>query len=351
MRAVVVLGSSLCLALTLAATTGCRSGGSDSSGGAGGGSGGSTSKSTGTGSSSGGAGGGAVVCEGADHTIQEVTSGTVGPGTHATLRGVVAMSRKWLVSGSTHCLWGVFVSAPGLSETGPNTGVLAISYGTDPVVPTGGTKAYCPKLGTDPTGDKIPDDVKPGDVLDITGSTSYFPTTFDKCGPSAMPPSPANTVSMRQFTTVCSVTKTGTAPVPKAHVLTASEIAGITSTSDTAFHDQWGGVKVAIENTGVVPTTDSPPAVVGQYGIITLAQGNIPVGDKMYYKAYNTTDVCAQGPTFVDTSTTFTHLEGFHYLDFCAWGLQINDKCADFAPPSPDCAKPPGGMPPITSCP
>lgn len=344
MRAVVVLGSSLSVALVLAMSTGCRGGSTDAAGGSGGDSNTTTSKSTGTGT--GGSGGAQAVCDGADHTIQEVTSGTVGQGTHVTVRSVVAMSRKWLVSGSTHCLWGVFVSAPGLTETGPNTGLLAISYGTDPVVPMGGTKAFCPKLGTDVTGDKIPDDVKPGDVLDITGTTSYFPTMF-KCDATKMPPDPQNQVAMRQLTGVCAVTKTGTAPIPKAHVLTQAEYAGMTSTTDTAFHDQWGGVKVAVANTGIVKTADMPPAVVGKFGIITLAQGNIPVGDKMYYRAYNT-DTCSQGPTFVDVNVMFTKVEGFHYLDFCQWGMQVNDKCADFAPGSPDCAK---ANPPITSCP
>ena len=171
MRPVIVYGSSLALVLGLAPSIGCGRG-SDSSGGAGGT--GSATKATGTGSNGTGQGGGAV-CDGEVHTVQEVSSGTVGKGTHVSLKGVVAMSHKFLVSGSTHCLWGVFVSAPGISETAANSGAFAISYGTDPVIPPGGNKAYCPKLGED-AGDKIPNDTKPGDVLDITGQTDYFPS-------------------------------------------------------------------------------------------------------------------------------------------------------------------------------
>ncbi len=347
MRPVTVLGSSLSLALVFAgasASIGCRAGGSDSSGGAGG-TGSSTTKATGTGSTGTGQGGG-FVCEGDEHTIQELSSGTIGKGTHVTLKSVVAMSRKFLVSGSTHCLWGVFVSAPGLSETGPNTGALALSYGTDPVVPAGGTKAFCPKIG-EVAGDKIPNDTEPGDVLDVTGQTDYFPSMPMCNAMPNQPPPPQNTVPMRQMTTVCNMVKTGTAPVPKAHVLTASEITSITSTTDAAFHDAWGGVKVSVTNTGIVPTADNPPAVVGQYGIMTLAKGSIPVGDKVYYAAY-LNDTCHIGPQYVDVAINFSRVEAFHYLDFCSWGLQLADKCADISPASPDCAK---AMPPVTSCP
>jgi hypothetical protein len=343
MRALVVLGSSL-VALVLAASTGCRNGGSDDSSGGSGGSGGSTSKGTGT--ATGGAGGQAAMCDGEAHTVQEVTTGTVGKGTHVTLSGVVVMSRKFLASSSTHCLWGVFVSAPGLTETGPNTGVMVLAYGTDPVVPSGGTKAYCPKLGMEPTGDSIPDDIKPGDVIELTGTTDYFPT-MPKCDPAMG--NPLNMVPMRQISATCKVTKTGTAPLPKIHVLTASEIASVSSTTDTAFHDQWGGVKVAVENSGVVPTMDSPPAVIDSHGNYVLTSGNISVGDKLFYKAWDTSTVCSAGPTYVDTKTVFTHVEGFHYLNFCTWSIQPNDKCADVVPPSPDCL--PKNGPPITSCP
>jgi len=167
------------------------------------------------------------------HTVQEVTNGTLGSKTDATLKGVVAMSKKFLVSSKTSCLWGVFVSAPGLTETAENTGLLALSYGTPPVIPPGGgTTAYCPEQDASPpapAGDSFPDDVKPGDVLDLVGTTASFPTTFN-----CMAPDPANTVPMRQFSSVCSVTRTGTAPLPKAHVLSAAEIASLTSTSDSA---------------------------------------------------------------------------------------------------------------------
>jgi hypothetical protein len=138
------------------------------------------------------------------------------------------------------------------------------------------------------------------------------------------------------------VTKTGTAPVPAAHVMTGADLASLTSTTDSAFHDTWGGVKVRVENAAVQPQGG---AVVGMYGIINVAPG-IPFGDKLYYRGYSDSP-CHAGPVYSDPTMTFASIEGFHYLDFCSWGLAIADKCADLDPSSEDCA---AASPPITSC-
>jgi len=283
-----------------------------------------------------GGSGGQLGCDGPEATIQDITSGTIVPNTKVTLKGVVAMSEKWNVSHGSSCIWGVFVSAPGLSETAPNTGVLALSYGTPPAIPPGGTKALCPKQ-TDPTGDQIPPEVKPGDILDLVGVTAYFPAPGQI---TCMAGEPQNTVPMRQFGQVCSAKITGSGPVPASHVLTGADLTSLTSISDKAFHDQWGGVKVRVENAAVIPS-GSPPAVVGAFGVITVQPG-IPFGDKMYYRGYGTS-ICHAGPVYTDTGMTFNAVEGFHYLDFCEWGLAVADKCADLEPPSTDCGA-------VTSC-
>ncbi len=182
-----VIGSVLLLA--------CRQSAKDSAAGA---SGGTTSASSGattvSGASTSGTGG--QMCAGDEHTVQDVTSGMVGTGTPVTLKGVVAMSNKFLVSGSTACLWGVFVSAPGITETAENTGLLILSYGTPPMVPAGGSKAFCPEQGQSPDlvdGDQIPNDVKAGDVLDVIGTPAQFPATFTTC---VAPSNPVNSIPM-----------------------------------------------------------------------------------------------------------------------------------------------------------
>lgn len=327
-------GALAALTLFAAPLTGCR-GDDTSSGGSSSSSGGSTSQSgggtnTGGNGQGGGAGGAVAGCEGPVHTIQDVTTGAVGPGTKIAVNGVVAMSHKFLVSHSKttdSCLWGVFVSAPGLTETEANSGIIALSYGFKATIPEGGTEAFCPRLGQDPAGDKFPDNVKPGDVLDLVGTVSRFPDP-----PNCTAPNPANQVGMLQLNSVCQANVTGTAAVPAAHVLTSDEATKISSLTDEAFHDQWGGVLVRTENVGVTPEAG---AVVGMYGNIHLTNG-IEVGDKIYYRGYSN-NICHDGPIFSDTAVMFDYVEGFHYLNFCDWSIQPNDKCSDFSPQSEDC--------------
>jgi hypothetical protein len=275
-------------------------------------------------------------------TVQQITEGTVGPGTVVRLEGVVAMSQQFLVSRNSttnSCLWGVFVSAPGLATTAANTGLLVTSYGVLATVPDGGTSAYCPVRSVDPTGSAIPDDVQPGDVLDVIGEADYF--LLDNC---ATEPG-GTTVPQRQLSQVCSVVVTGTVAVPAPAVVPPADVARLAAQTDTAFHDQWGGVKVRLTGVGAdvpaSPTTCTMGgnSVVGNYGIITLASSSIPVSPKLYYVGYLRSEPCHAYPEFctAGASYSWTAIDGFHYLDFCTWGLAPNDKCAEFDPRSADC--------------
>ncbi len=326
-----VISTSL-FALTFAVsafTTACRDD-ADGAGGSGNGSSGGENSGAGDTGGSGGGGGEVAGCEGPEATIQEITTGQFGPGSKVSVNGVVAMSHKFLVSKSSttdNCLWGVFVSAPGLTETAENTGMLILSYGFKASIPEGGDQSYCPRLGQDPAGDQIPDNTQPGDVLDLVGTVSRFPDD-----PMCTSPNPPNQVGMLQLGSVCKAELVGTATPPAPVVLSGADIDGLSSTTDQAFHDKWGGVKVRLENVGVEP---SGGAVVGMYGVITLSNG-VEVGDKIYYRGYSN-NVCHEGPVFSDTSVMFDYVDGFHYLAFCSWGIQSNDKCADFSPQSEDC--------------
>jgi hypothetical protein len=319
------------------------SGGSGaSSSSANGGEGGSSSTSTS--SNNGGAGGGTgggTSCDAPERTIAEITTGAVGPDVVVNLNGVVAMSTKFLIfDDDDTCLWGMFVSAPGLTETAPNTGLLIVSYGDNPVS-DGNGNFFCPKLGERPTGGTIPDNVLPGDVLDINGKTAYYkPST---CGQNPG----ESTVSQYQISSnllACPITKTGTAAVPTPATLSAADAALLASPTDKAFHDKWGGVKVRIENVTAEPhdancgMMDMPPCIVNQYGEMALSNGLI-VKDKLYYRGYlKDVNFCHDGPIYSsDTAVTFASIEGFSRQDYCTWLLDPADKCADLDPPSEDC--------------
>jgi hypothetical protein len=329
---------------------GCRSDGTSSSantGGAGG-SGVSTSTSTSKSSSassnssssnsSSGSASSSSSGGGVDTTITDITTGKVGPGVKVKLTGVVAMSQKFLVSkgGTGSCLWGVFVSEPNLAETKENTGTLVLSYGNMAAIPEGGSTSFCPRLGVTPPdaiGDLIPDDIGPGDVLDVAGETAKFILPN-----SCILPTDAK-VGQYQVakTTTIMRTKTG-GPVPTPHVLTDPELVQLASPTDQAFHDKWGGVKVRIQNVTSVPqTVMGMPSLTNQYGEMFMAGSNLQVGDKLYYRGYlKATDFCHNSPIYPSPTTMFTSIDGFSYLDFCTWSLTPNNKCSDLSPPSPD---------------
>lgn len=292
-----------------------------------------TSSSSGTSSSSSGTGGAPQTV-----TIQDITKGTIGPKIPVEVKGVVAMSHKFLVSQSKStgsCLWGVFISAPGLTETAPNSGILALSYGTPATIPDGGDKAFCPVIQKgDPAGDGFPDDVKPGDVLDIQGKTDSF--IQSACGTQPGD----STVPQVQLANVIKATKTGTAAVPASHMLTTMELVDAAGQTSSAFYKQWGGVKVRTGGTPEVVTPDGgAPTIVGDFGRITLKEAGLIVGDKVYYQGLlnSLMDPCHSAPKYADNNVTFTKVDGFIYLDFCTWGLQPENRCVDLAPPSDDC--------------
>ncbi len=301
---------------------------------------GATSATSGKGSTSAATTGAGGSSSALDVTIPEITDPTnpgYVTGVQVKLTGVVAMSIKFLVSKSSTsgaCLWGVFVSTGGLQTTGPNTGLLVVNDGATATTSGDAGKAYCPVYQAGmKAGDLFPDDTAPGDVFDIVGETgSYVPST---CGaPDAGPPDNSN-VPQYQLSKLSKVTRTKQGgPVPTPAVITAAEAMAIAGGTDKTTLDQWGGVKVTVENVSAVLQGG---ATFDAYGHLLLDDG-IQVGDKLYYVGYvKTTDVCYAGPTFPSTIPSFTSVSGFVYLDFCTWGLDPADKCHDFAPPSDDC--------------
>lgn len=275
--------------------------------------------------------------------IQDLTNGTVGEATQVAVLGAVAMSPPFLLQRSVTtgtCLWAVFVSAPALSETAPGTGILVTSYGDNATIPPGGSTAFCPVRGMTPTGSLIPDDLVPGDVLDIVGEVrTFLPTT---CGSTPG----AATTGTRLLGNTCSIERRGTATPPAPHVLSAAEAAQLAQQSDDAFHRLWDGVLVRVEN-----VTASPPAspaacgrgesVVDALGAIVLDGSGARIGDRVFYDGFLSAsgDTCHAVPRYCGNGPqSFTAIEGFVALDFCTWSIWPADRCADYAPGSDDCS-------------
>lgn len=298
-----------------------------------------TSQTTNTGGGGGGTGGSISATA---VTIQQITDpsapGHVGLKTPVQIKGAVAMTTKFLVSksGSGNCLWGVFLSSPNLTETAPNTGILAVSYGTPAQVSDGGTTAFCPVIqANQPAGDSFPDDVKPGDVLDVTGvADSFIPS---QCSGADAGPG-ASTVAGFQLSKVTAVTRTGTAPLPKTHVLTSADVDKLAAGTDATWLNQWGNVKVEVDD---VTVENQLGQLTDNYGhmLLQLGANGLEVGDKLYYVGYvKGSDACYSGPYYTTVPPfQLSSVSGFVYLDFCNWSLAPASKCHDLVPPSADC--------------
>lgn len=303
---------------------------SGSGGGGNGGGGGASSSvvsSSGASSSGGGSGGGLQ-----STTIQEITNGTLGPGSMVTVTGVVVMSHKFLVSKSNSgsCLWGALISDPNVSTTAKNTGLMIISYGSPAMIPPGGNTALCPVLGGSvPVGDALPDDLTPGDVLDLSGETSAF-------APSACMAGTAKQIQLRVDPGHAVRTGVGHA-LPAPYVMSSAEVAeyaGQVSVTPN-FHRDWGGVFVRVQDETYVP----PPDPFCQ---MFMEGNNLLVTAKLFYQGSvpNLMDMCLSCPVYSSPAVTFTRIDGFLLLDFCTWALAPTDRCQHFLPPSDDC--PPG---------
>jgi hypothetical protein len=309
-----------------AATSSGTTSGTTSNGGAGGGS--TTTSGTTTSSST-----TTAACDGAAHTIEELTNGTVGPKIKVKVTDVVATSRKFLVSGSKKvdgtCLWGVYVSAPGLTTAKANSGMLALGYGTKASMADGAIEASCPTLQSGLAGDLLPDDVKPGDVLTLVGETDAF--ILNSCGEKPG----ESTIAQKQLAKLCSATRTGTAAVPAPAVLVATDITKLGAQTDKAFYDKWSGVRVRLEGvTAVDQGQPGKPQTTDMYGNVVLEGSNVMVGDKLYY-VKGSQNFCERGPKF--SSLDFDAIQGLVTLDYCTWKLQPTSKCKDFEPPSNGC--------------
>jgi len=325
---------------TTVSSSSSSSGNAGGAGGAGGGSGGS-------------GGGGGPTCGGPVTKIEQITNekapDAVGKGLPVTVQGAVVMSQKFLVSKSSSgtCLYGVFVSSPGLTETQPYSGIMVVARGANAVIPPNGNTAFCGKISNrfadDPLpGDVIPDDIKPGDIVNVSGTADSF--LLNACANEMN----GSKVPQKQISFTCAFEKTGSTTPPAPHAFTMPEdIAKLGSPTDAAFHDMWGGVKVRIGN--VIPVGQPDPGggsgmvVVGDFGIIQvtdagmMAGTNLEVGDKLYYRGYDK-QTCFTGPMFSNLMVNWTSIDAISYMNYCTWGLQPNNKCADFNPASEDCS-------------
>lgn len=264
-----------------------------------------------------------------ESTVYDVAKGTATQGVQTQLNGVIAMSKKFLVSGGTSsgqsCTWGLYVSAPGISTTAPYSGLLIVSKGNN--VPSGASQ--CPTLASGGSGSSIPDDTKPGDVLSVGGAPASF--LMSTCGGNFGD----TTIPQRQLGQVNCVVKTGTATYPTAATLSSSQVYQLASQNDAEFYNAWSSVLVVLKDVTAYNQSAVGTDPVGAYGNMHLDPSGAIVGDKIYY-VKNSSSTCEQAPVF--TGLNFSKILGFVTLDYCQWTLQARTRCSSYSPASEDCA-------------
>jgi len=241
--------------------------------------------------------------EGKIAEFRNSTPAKVIPNDGVKLNGVVVTSIKWRTRNPSasfkSCLYSIFVADPNATFT-PWSGMQIIAYGDDPVESDGG------RFECDPKTDPIPNDIKIGDVVDVTGTYTEFGPTSAACGaasPALPPPTPAKAPQVR----ACRVTKIGTGTAPAPAVVTTAQIS-----DGSAELLQWAGGRVKVQNVEA--------AANASFGNFPLKpDSKLWVSDIIWYRGTGWT---------VSAGAKFDEITGHPLIDFCTWSLAPSF-CAD----------------------
>jgi hypothetical protein len=268
----------------------------------------------------GGAGDGEVAegCGAERVTLDEIHSGRVRDSVAVAVGPLVASSQKFLVSEakSGSCLWGAFASGSGRSGLG--SGLFLVSYG-----PPHAEGEACTA-----GADGLPDDLQPGDSLEVEGRLDEYATAA--CDATAPAP-------QLRIDAVCPARRGAPTDPPEAAVIEPELANRLAAGKDAQLLRAWSGALVRLEHVAAVQDGDDGDAVF-PFGVIRLEQTALEVHSRLYYF-----DLSAGGPRDAGKApryrfpTAFGSVTGVLFLDYCTWVLAPRDRCADVSPPSEGC--------------
>jgi hypothetical protein len=270
-----------------------------------------------------GAGGAEVVgsgegCGAERVTLAELHSGRVRDSVPVAVGPLLASSQKFLVSEakSGSCLWGAFAADP--VRTGAGSGLFLVSYGAP----------HAEGEACAAGSDGLPDDLKPGDTLEVEGRLdSYAPST---CGGTA----PA--LQLR-IDAACPARRGAASEPPEAAQLEPELADRLAAGKDAELLRQWSGALVQLSGAAALQDGDDGDSVF-PFGVIRLQQTALEVHSRLYYF-----DLSEGGPRDSGKAphyrfpTAFQRLTGIVFLDYCTWVLAPRDRCADLVPGSDGC--------------
>jgi hypothetical protein len=254
-------------------------------------------------------------------SMAEIHSGRVRGTAPVAVGPLVASSQKFLVSEakSGACLWGAFAAEPGRSGAG--SGLFLVSYGA----PHGDGEACSPG------SDGLPDDLAPGDSLEVEGRLDeYVPAACDGTVPALQ----------LRIDSACPARRGAAMAAPEAAVLDRALADRLAAGKDAQLLRDWGGALVRLDDVSARQDADDGDAVL-PFGVIRLTETALEVHSRLYYF-----DLSEGGPRAAVKAphygfpTAFGRLSGVVFLDYCTWTLAPRDRCADLSPPSDGCEPP-----------
>ncbi len=268
------------------------------------------------------AGGGASTlaegCGAEPVTLDEIHSGRVHGGVAVSVGKLVASSQKFLVSEakSGSCLWGAFAATP--THVGIGSGLFLVSFGAPHA-----EGAVCA-----PGSDGLPDDLTPGDSLDVEGTLDeYAPAACDGIAPA----------QQLRIDVACPARRGSAGAEPEAAVIDRALADRLAAGKDSQLLRDWGGALVRLDNASALQDADDADAVF-PFGVVRLEQTALEVHSRLYYF-----DLSEGGPRASAKAphyrypTTFRSITGVVFLDYCSWVLAPRDRCADLSPASEGC--------------
>lgn len=251
-------------------------------------------------------------------TLDEIHSGHVRSGIAVSVAKLVASSQKFLVSEakSGSCLWGAFAAAP--QRGGARSGLFLVSFGAP----------HAPGAACTPGSDGLPDDLKPGDALQVEGMLDeYAPAACDGTAPA----------QQLRIDVACPARRGPSSTEPEAAVIDRALADRLAAGKDAQLLRDWSGALVRLAGVSAQQDTDDGDAVF-PFGALRLEQTALEVHSRLYYF-----DLSEGGPRASAKApryrypTAFSSITGVVFLDYCSWVLAPRDRCADLSPASEGC--------------
>jgi hypothetical protein len=262
--------------------------------------------------------GGAEGCGAERVTLDEIHSGRVRGTVPVAVGPLVASSQKFLVSEakSGSCLWGAFAAEAGRSGAG--SGLFLVSYGAP----------HAEGESCAPGSDGLPDDLEPGDSLEVEGRLDeYVPAACTGTAPA----------QQLRIDAACPARRGAATALPEAARLDRDLADRLAAGTDAQLLRDWGGALVRLDDVSAQRDDDDGDAVF-PFGVIRLQETALEAHSRLYYFDLSEGGPRAPGkaPHFA-FPTAFGSLSGVVFLDYCTWALAPRSRCADLAPPSDGC--------------